>query len=307
MQFGDTAQRASARAELNEWASRSREHQAYLQKLEAADRALDRNLSGLQMRYVRASDVAAKPEPVRAIPWRRSLQTSLLALAVAASALWAINPALSRQEVSSEIGQQRTVYLDDGSEVLLNTNTAGRFVNRLRSREWTLESGEALFSVTHSPWRPFRVSAGTTDIRDLGTRFSVHRLDDDRVSVAVLEGSVEVTRVGNPASVRLDASQALKVDGDTITRVDPSSFDDLVSWKDQRFQFNGTPLSEVVRDLQRYRSKPIVLADPRAGEPRITGSFSSADPDRLLDMLPHVAPVVVSRRQDGTVVIASRR
>ncbi|WP_420992748.1 FecR family protein [Cupriavidus sp. 30B13] len=307
-QFGDTAQSASAKAALDAWTRQSGERQAYVRKLEAADHSLDKNLSDLKARYARHVEPASAQRiaPARAIRWHRSPAAYLLAAGLAASVLWAVNPVLSRQEASSEIGQQRMIDLDDGSEVLLNTNTAGRFVNRLRSREWTLERGEALFSVKHSPWRPFHVFAESVDIRDIGTRFSVRRLAGG-VSVAVLEGSVEVSAAGNKAPALLGPNEAIRTDGSVFTSLDPKSFDTLVSWKDRRLDFNGTSLTDVVSELQRYRSEPIVLADARAAKVQITGGFSSADPDHLLDMLPLVAPVAVSRKQDGTVVISSRR
>jgi len=307
-QFGDTAQSASARAALDDWTRQSGERQAYVRQLEAADRSLDRNLSDLKVRYARHVEPTPAPRlaPARTLRWHRSPATYLLAAGLAASVLWTVNPVLSRQEASSAIGQQRTIDLDDGSAVLLNTNTAGRFVNRLRSREWTLERGEALFSVRHSQWRPFHVFADAIDIRDIGTRFSVRRLAGG-ASVAVLEGRVEVSAAGAAAPAELGPSEAVRVDGSVLTSLDPKSFDTLVSWKDRRLDFNGTALTDVVSELQRYRAAPIVLADARAGKVQITGGFSSADPDHLLDMLPVVAPVAVSRKQDGTVVISSRR
>lgn len=310
--FGDTQQKTAARATLDAWAAQIPERLAYIAELEAADRAVDSNLAALRSRYPRQIDrrtpVANKPVRAVRLPalWPG---VALACCAMAITAVWVINPVQSRQDMSSSIGQQSSLDLDDGSHVLLNTNTAIRFVNRLRSRELTLERGEALFSVKHSALRPFHVYAGTADIRDVGTRFSVRLLDDANrgVSVAVLEGQVSVTSSANAAPTLLSAHEALRTNGTTVVPVTGSeAVSAMLDWTQRRLDFDATSISDVIGELQRYRKQPIVLADSRAGTFRVTGGFSIADPDQLLKTLPSVAPVTVTMKPDGTAVVASR-
>lgn len=308
--FGDTQQKKAALAAIEAWAGQIPERLAYLAELEAADRAVDTNLAALRSRYPRQVDNRT-PRPTE--PARTARLPGLwpgIALACCAMAMttvWVINPVQSRQDMSSSIGQQSSLDLDDGSHVLLNTNTAIRFVNRLRSRELTLERGEALFSVNHSALRPFHVYAGTAEIRDVGTQFSV-RLLDSGVSVAVLEGQVSVTSSSSAPPALLTAHEALRTNGTAVIPVTGSqAVSAMLDWTDRRLDFNATRISDVIEELQRYRAQPIVLADPRAGTFRVTGGFSIADPDQLLKTLPSVAPVTVTVKPDGTAVVASRR
>lgn len=308
--FGDTQQKKAALAAIEAWAGQIPERLAYLAELEAADRAVDTNLAALRSRYPRQVDNRTPPpaEPARTarVPalWPG---IALACCAMAMTTVWVINPVQSRQDMSSSIGQQSSLDLDDGSHVLLNTNTAIRFVNRLRSRELTLERGEALFSVNHSALRPFHVYAGTAEIRDVGTQFSV-RLLDSGVSVAVLEGQVSVTSSASAPPTLLTAHEALRTNGTTVVPVTGSeAVSAMLDWTDRRLDFNATRISDVIEELQRYRAQPIVLADARAGTYRVTGGFSIADPDQLLKTLPSVAPVTVTVKPDGTAVVASRR
>lgn len=317
-QFGDAQQKKAALAAIDTWAAQIPERLAYIAELEAANRAVDSNLAALRSRYPRQLDnrTPAPSKPARAVRlsglWPG---VALACCAMAITAVWVINPVQSRQDMASSIGQQSSLDLDDGSHVLLNTNTAIRFVNRLRSRELTLERGEALFSVKHSALRPFHVYAGTADIRDVGTQFSVRLLDGadgangaaSGVSVAVLEGQVSVTSSANAPPTLLTAHEALRTNGTTVVPVTGSeAVTAMLDWTKRRLDFDATSISDVIDELQRYRKQPIVLADKRAGTFRVTGGFSIADPDQLLKTLPSVAPVTVTMKPDGTAVVASR-
>ncbi|WP_152693163.1 FecR family protein [Caballeronia mineralivorans] len=203
----------------------------------------------------------------------------------------------------SAVGEQVTLSLDDGSQALLNTDTEIRYVRRLRSREVFLERGEAHFTVVHNEWHPFYVRAGQADVQDIGTTFSVRRLDNG-VNVTVLEGRAAVTPNNGSQGYDVSASQAISTSGGRVVwRPDAIA---LLAWKDHRLDFDKTPVAEVVNELRRYRKAPIVLADAKAGLPQVSGGFSSADPDRLLRTLPAVARVTVSFKADGTAIIVSR-
>ncbi|KND57665.1 Iron siderophore sensor protein [Candidatus Burkholderia verschuerenii] len=193
-----------------------------------------------------------------------------------------INPVLSTQEFSSDIGAQRRVALSDGSSVLLNTSTSVVFENRLRSRDAHLRKGEALFSVLHSGLRPFEVTTRNVTVRDVGTIFSV-RSDSDDVTVAVVEGQVELSSADQ--KVILSDDQAATIDASHLISRSDAQFQALVNWRNQRLEFKRTPLMLVVREIQRYSRRAISFEDVRVQGYRVTGGFSSADPDLLLKTL----------------------
>ena len=92
---------------------------------------------------------------------------------------------------ATDIGEQQTVRLSDGSEIRLNTNTLVE-VNYLDgNRNIHLYKGEAHFDVAHDPEKPFTVKARKGEIRALGTVFSV-RVKNNRVNVIVEEGTVRI-------------------------------------------------------------------------------------------------------------------
>ncbi|WP_174430625.1 FecR family protein [Burkholderia metallica] len=301
--YGETQERTDAHDRLEALKGRSPAYRDYISYHERLSDEMDLNAATLRRRYVRVFDSA--PASVRRgglsvrISWAW-ISGACLVLAVSAAVI--INPVLSQRAGVASIGQQASLPLDDGSEVLLNTDTSVRYLNRLRSREVVLERGEALFKVAHNMWRPFSVRAGNAEVRDIGTTFSVRR-QPVGVDVAVLEGAVTVSLPGTRKPVQLVANQAIRTNGADVAVADP---DVLVAWKDRRMDFNGASLTSVVSELQRYRAAPIIVADERAGRARISGGLSIADVDQLLRTLPQVATVSVTFRADGTAVITSR-
>ena len=73
--------------------------------------------------------------------------------------------------VTTAVGEQRTLNLEDGSRVELNTNTRLRVEFNRQIRTVVLDSGEAYFQVAHER-RPFAVLAGERKILALGTAFT---------------------------------------------------------------------------------------------------------------------------------------
>ena len=91
------------------------------------------------------------------------------------------------------IGEQRTIQLDDGSRIILDTSSevAVRLTGNRRSV--TLTAGQAMFDVQGDPARPFVVAAGDTKVTAIGTRFDVRR-SGAGARVILVDGRVDVRR-----------------------------------------------------------------------------------------------------------------
>lgn len=226
-----------------------------------------------------------------------------LAVVLLGATLWSLDPAWHREDVRTAFGQRNSLHLADGSEVLLNSATHLRLERRLRSRQIELLSGEASFTVEHGD-KPFIVRSQGVDVRDIGTVFNV-RSDSRGVAVAVLEGAVEVSSGASPVQ-RLDGGQQVLARAGQVGTVEAADLDRVTAWQHGKLRFDGTPLREVLADIQRYRQAPIRLSDARLGELRVSGEFDSAAVESLIDLLPAILPVALSRSGDGSVVVGGR-
>ena len=244
----------------------------------------------------------AKAQSARQRQRKHALGGGLSVLLLAAAA-WAFDPSYYSDEVRVAIGQRERLTLADGSQLVLDSNSHLRIEHRLRSRQFELLEGEATFTVAHGP-QPFIVRSQGGAVRDIGTVFNV-RSDSRGVAVAVVEGEVEVSSAA-VAPRRLLGGQQVQARDAQIGPVIPVDPTRVTAWQQGKLRFDGTPLREVIVDLQRYRQAPIHLLDSRAAGQRLSGEFDSAAVEPLLDLLPSILPINVERAADGQVSIRSR-
>lgn len=196
-------------------------------------------------------------------------------------------------------GEQRTIALNDGSRILLNTNSAidvrfdsQRRVVRLIAGEMMIVTGHALVNGVADA-RPFVVETGEGQIRALGTRFTV-RQGDDQTEVAVLQSAVEVQPFAAPANRRIVHAGERA----TFTRNDIGGASPLLeqdsAWARGQIIADAMRLQDFLKELARYRSG-VVRCDPRVANLRFSGVFPLENTDRILDTLPTVLPVRVGR------------
>jgi len=132
------------------------------------------------------------------------------------------------------------------------------------------------------------------------------RSDARGVDVAVIEGAVEVSS-NRSAAVRLNGGQQLRASSSHLGDVRPVNVAALTAWRQNKLRFDGTPLSEVIADLQHYRSKPLRLADAQVGELRLSGEFDSNSVEALIGLLPSILPVSLARAADGSITFSKAR
>ena len=244
----------------------------------------------------------AKAQSARNAKRRRKAAGTALLLALAGWT-WLADPALGYRQVEVAHSGRETLHLDDGSVVELDAGSVLRIEYRLRSRQFELLDGEALFSVAHLPL-PFIVRSQGVAVRDIGTVFDV-RSDLRGVRVAVLEGAVEVDN--GHARQPLTANQQLLASPTALGPVEPTRPGELDAWRQDLFHFDGTPLDAVIAQLQRHRAAPIRLEGGLAPQHRLSGEFPTDNVEQLIDTLPRLAPVEVRRQKNGAVDVDTRR
>lgn len=156
---------------------------------------------------------------------------------------------------ATALGEQRTLVLEDGSVIALNTGSTIRTDYSTAARTVHLPAGQATFTVAHDPTRPFQVQVRNGIVRALGSRFDV-RVRPDRADVAVIEGRIQVTAEGDkrsgmtalpPVSEHLAAGQGLSIlDQGQMTPPVPIDVTQVSAWQQRRLVFRGDRLEEIV-------------------------------------------------------------
>ncbi len=227
-------------------------------------------------------------------------------LAAAAAILVAMLPVVSSPSLSFATGngQHRTVKLADGSTVDMNAETRLSTTQAWNARRVVMEQGEAIFDVASDKQRPFTIQAGDHVVQVVGTQFDVrHRGSDLRVTVA--RGIVEV-RPGEGQVGRtyvLKAGQRLVLNPANpqaqLTFVEPS---EALGWRSGRVVYRDEPLANVVADLNRQFTKPIVLADAQLGQTPISGVLILDSQTNVVGRLSLMLPIRAINSDDGVLL-----
>lgn len=208
----------------------------------------------------------------------------------------------------TEHGQQKTYVLADRSVVHLNTDSEIAIRYSKTQRAANLTSGEAAFEVSHESDRPFRVTAKSAVVLDVGTKFNV-RLINSTTVVTVMEGRVEVmSALSGPRGPSLQVPAGGRVNvTDGVLPANPDSADTTraTAWLHRQISFDRERLERVAAEFNRYAQKSIVITTPALGSLQISGVFATDDMSAFIAFLRSLEGVQVE--ETTTQILVSRQ
>ena len=149
-------------------------------------------------------------------------------------------------------GKRSSLILADGSKVWLNSGTEIEFPSVFASKTREIKVRGEIYIEVAKRKEPFIVHTFNSQIQVFGTSFNVSAYEDEeRESVVLVEGSIQVKSNANNASLILSPGQMAEISAGNIKskEVDVSEY---IGWKDGFMQFNKVPLDEVLRKVGRY-------------------------------------------------------
>jgi len=201
--------------------------------------------------------------------------------------------------LATRAGEQRTLSLEDGTRVSLNTASRIHVRYSHESRRVELDEGEAVFEVAkHADW-PFVVIAGGQQVVARGTTFVVRR-DDERIAVTLVEGKVTVAPAGEAVAgatapapqsstsrplpsddakdhFTLSPGQRVTFAGHAAPKLDQPSVEGVTAWQRGQVVLDHTPLADAVAEMNRYSEIKLKIEDPAARRAEVTGIFRTGD------------------------------
>lgn len=315
------------------------EQDAYLQWLAADARhaeAMSQHATALERMmalYEWQPGQSAEPNPDLFAPRRRA-RLPLFAWGFAAAAalalcvgLWQRHAVLSpRTSALTENSYLRVnerhalpdgsvVELKDGSRIVTDFSPS---VRRVRL------TGEAHFTVSHDPSRPFVVDAEGVAIRAVGTAFNV-RIANDAVEVLVTEGRVRVHPPAADGSVNRTAAEnedtavpliaarqraivsRSPASSPQVSDVTTAQLADALAWQAPRLQFFETPLVVAVAEFNQRNRTQIVIGDPELRSRLIGGSFRVANVEGFVRLLEVTLDLRATSRGPDEIVLTRAR
>lgn len=230
------------------------------------------------------------PAPLQRRPRRMQWLAACAAALTAVVIGWRVfAPApASEQRYASAVGEQRSITLDDGTQVDLDTSTTLRVRYSRQQRRIELDQGRAFFKVAHDSTRPLTVDTAQGSVRAVGTQFEVYR-QDNGLDVTLFEGKVQLRAAAADDSAAalatLTPGQRAHLAAGKALQVQNFHGGSAPAWIDGQLVFEDLPLRAAVAEFNRYGGSPLRVSDAALGELRVSGVFRSNDSTGFVEAL----------------------
>ena len=248
-----------------------------------------------------AQSLAAKPAKVTLIKRLRPHWKPLATAAVLILGLFSFSnlPMRLQADHLTVVGERQRLQLEDGSKVLLNTNSAFSSSINERQRVARLYQGEAFFEVAANRAQPLEIDAGPVQASVRDTAFAVRYLDGV-AQVNVQRGDVDLRATHNDARVRLSAGESIRIGPNGFDR--PAKLDAAtdLAWVQGRLIFENCPLDKVLAELRRYYPGWIINTNEQLADVAVTGNYRL---DQPLDVVRSLAHITSARLQEFPALV----
>ena len=212
-------------------------------------------------------------------------------------------------DVSTKVGEQRNLTLDDGTELKLNSDTAISIKFTDQQRLIVLRRGELFINTgkdnNAANKRLLLVQTPFGEVQPIGTRFIV-RLNEHDAKVTVQQGAVKlVPSAGNKSSTNIVPAGETWLLSAQQSQLAPAQVISPTAWLDGSIAGNNMPLHLLLAELARYRVG-IIRCDDNIKNLPVSGVYHLADTDKTLLFLQQSYAVKVRTLSRFLVMVSAK-
>lgn len=205
------------------------------------------------------------------------------------------NKTTADQKVSSTIyaplGARVSFNLPDGTQGMLNSGSSLSYSLPFNNSRKIKLDGEAFFDVCHDEYHPFEITAGTSTVTVLGTKFNMSCYSNEMyVEVVLEEGKIEYMNKEVSGKVTMYPSEKLVFQNGQISRsaTDPAKYS---AWTHGKLVFRGDPMIEVARRIERWYNVTVELSDKELEKYSFRATFEDNGLEDVLRFLCMTSPI----------------
>ena len=213
-----------------------------------------------------------------------------------------------QQEFFVPAGQRARLKLPDGTFVWLNAGSTLTYPSVFGKERKVYLQGEGFFDVAKNQDSPFIVSAGSLNIRALGTQFNVFCYPNvEMISTSLIEGAVKVYRPEDEVNgIVLEPNQQLIYNQKSFQMLRMQNKDDLL-WKEGIYNFKSERLEEILKKLDLYYDVKIIVKSPEILSYRYTGKFRQRDGvAEILRIIQKIHHFKISENEERSIITLYR-
>ena len=174
-------------------------------------------------------------------------------------------------------GSRTKMNLPDGTKVWLNAGSKITYSQGFGINYRLVKLvGEGYFEVAHNEQLPFSVRSENVQVKVLGTKFNFRDYPGDTEAIVSLsEGSVAMNSTKSP-SVNQLLKPGERATVDKVTgkiQIEEYEVSNAIQWTSGRLSFDGEPLRDIIKDLERSYHVSITVKNVELYQLRFYGDF----------------------------------
>jgi transmembrane sensor len=303
---------------LTNWLAQSSDNKAYFDQLQRLWE-ISPQAKAVEPQFDTESALARVKGQIRPEMAIRKPRTTALFLRYAAAAaaigailmaVWWVHGPIGQPApvmVSAPANEIKATSLPDGSSVTLNRNSGLTLQSGYgeKERRMTLK-GEAYFEVAPNAERPFVVQVEELEVRALGTAFNIDaNTRAEQIAISVERGKISLAALGQNLELA-EGEQAIfdRAKG-SLRKLDPQQQDpNATAYKNRVFQFDATPLRDVVAVLNKAYGSKIELEGAPLANCLLTGRYNNPSLERMLELLTDSFSIKYKQQPNGTILLS---
>lgn len=212
-------------------------------------------------------------------------------------------------ELNVPYGEQVRVILQDGTIVQLNSDSRLKYPKRFGLFHRRVELwGEGYFNVAKDENRPFTVDLQGVEVRVTGTKFNVKAYSaEPNIWVTLDEGGILVKGM-NAKEYRLVPGESAEYNRRSgkcvISR--PANMEQISAWRSNSLNFYLTPLSEIIKVMERHYDVHFIVKDSVVLKSRFTLSTGKVNAADVLYDLEAVSNIIFTEVEEGVFCVTSK-
>jgi len=186
--------------------------------------------------------------------------------------------------VENESKGSKQIELIDGTEIWISRNSSLSYSEEFvkNTREVYLE-GKAFFKVSENKNHPFIVYTDNLTITVLGTSFNINSAAN-KTNISVKAGKVLVESQKTEEKIVLNPNQSATLENEKLTSSE-TTYRNYLSWMTGIFEFNNTPITDVIADLNTYYNNRLILDQSFKYDCNLTAKFDGADLKQVIEII----------------------
>lgn len=239
----------------------------------------------LHQKKEKSINIVAVPKK-KTLWWKWSLAiASILLIFIIGAKILAMSMAVDNfAQYLSSVGTTQDITLPDNSTLTINANTFVEVESDFNDKNRIVHlEGECYFDIAPNKEKTFIIKNKSIEVKVVGTSFNVKSYEEDRfVEVTVTSGKVALEVANEGVQLFLQPDERFVLDKTTGTFekkiVDSNKY---TQWRQGLLYFEKTPLTEVVKTLNRIYPEQIILKDVTR-DFYITGIHDNKDIESVL-------------------------